>query len=88
MNWKMSQITGYMYNAIKHGGAGGSARHHAMGGGWTPRGNPKDWNEALYVFLPVAGAGKTARLFKIDGWGEMEKFWNANIDLFGSKFPF
>ena len=88
MNWKMSELTGYMYNAIKHGGGGGSARHHALGGPWTPRGTPKDWNEILYVFLPVFGVGKTARLFKIDGWGEMEKFWNANVDLFGSKFPF
>jgi hypothetical protein len=88
MNIKMSDQTGYMYSAIKHGGAGGSARHHAMGGGWSARNTIKDWNETLYVFLPVFGAGKTARLFKMDGWGEMEKFWNANQELFGSPFPF
>lgn len=88
MNWKISQETGYMYNTIKHGGAGGSARHRAVGGAWTPRPAKKDWNEELYVFLPVSGAGKTARLFKINGWGEMEKFWNANKALFGSDFPF
>lgn len=88
MNWEMSLDSGFMYNAVKHSGAGGSARHRARGGPWTPRGTPKDWDETLYVFLPVAGAGKNARLFKIDGWGEMEKFWNANKALFGSDFPF
>lgn len=58
MNYEFFKATGEVYNPIKHGGAGGSARHAVEGRKagkphWTPRQGTGFIDEELYVYLPV-----------------------------------
>lgn len=81
-NYQLFVQTGEMANMIKHGGLGGSARHAAEGGKWSPRlkdGSGRYDTEKLIVFLPVKnGTGMTSSCFEFKGYAELEAFCKAN----------
>ncbi|MDX2267235.1 MAG: hypothetical protein NW208_03960 [Bryobacter sp.] len=89
-NYRFFQKTWYMYNPIKHGGAGGSARHAVENRAaekphWSCRENGGFIDEELLVYLPYRdSAGRmTSDLFHFKGWGELEQFCKANDIPFG-----
>lgn len=89
-NYRFFQKTWEMYNPIKHGGAGGSARHavenRAAGKKhWTCREGSGYLDEELFVYLPVPGPGgsRSSDVFHFKGWGEFEEFCKLNGIPFG-----
>jgi hypothetical protein len=83
INYKMSKKDGFLfgvYNVIFHGAAGGSARHTARGGAWSPKGKDGSYDhEKLFVYLPCRTlTGWKTELVAFEGYPQFIEFCHAN----------